>query len=683
MKTVDQKLEVYGEDIVVDGPTEGPRIGCLFPGQNAIIWGRGIHLVLARAFEAQYNQSHELTGAASLRIADLDGYGYLPLILDRGNVLIRPDVPDLLLTAEALLRGHYGEAFAPQIKILHAADERIHDLIEDAGMLWRIAQKSTKTQDIIADISAWRRPSLTPGLVDNLYYYNLVIGVRYITFQVFESLGRLPAEALWQVLREIQTFSASRNKDGCSEVAFFGANGTFNADLLRPYDFKSMTDEELRRTHGQLADRFRQATPAQYWADNPANDYWRNEMYTLLTSSTQGTGDADSVNEEQMIGLDPAFYRKVIWLPGGSILPNGQFLPDPARDVIAKEPREGRPAPRKGGLVFEIISNYLNRHQRGEVRAINVGRITEGLAQPEDKPGRREQYVVAVRLRIPGQAGKLRRDIQIVKVLKWGVLKYLEDGRSLHTDRIDLGTFTIDANEYALFVRDRIHGFRELGGNLVPFDRDVVAESCELAAFRHVQVLTHIIERPYFHGRATQNLEERELRNPAFARKFFALMGRAAAYDMCAGRKDEHNRVIFDTGSEVCMFNADGTLDDIIVTQIIGLFNDLQGDLSRLGESYARPINKRLRQLANADEVSEVYLEALLQELKVLKVAMQENCAGYREGFFASRPIGSGTFKDKWVACVERIMRCDPEAVVNAVRKCLPIGYGRGESKSP
>ena len=100
----------------------------------------------------------------------------------------------------------------------------------------------------------------------------------------------------------------------------------------------------------------------------------------------------------------------------------------------------------------------------------------------------------------------------------------------------------------------------------------------------------HYFERDYLHGLATDKLPRSKYLKPGYSSRLAALLGRAAAANLIAGRaREETKRAIFDDGDEVVMEDpATGLPDRLVVSDPSGAFCDYQRSLAEAAP--AKPI---------------------------------------------------------------------------------------------
>jgi hypothetical protein len=656
------ELRVFGTDPFASSAGAAPvgaAIGDLFLAHNVLVWGQTTHMHLALTFQEQYNALAREQGWKIMTDAEVTDY--LALFYLNGNIEIRADAERLddFFQADSLLQQHFGQRMTPRIRLLGATSHQIHDAIRDRGLLWRIARKSHKETDIRADIKLAQRKPLTVDLEFPLYYYNKVSGTRFVTCDSFCRLGGLPDPVLASILQELAEYSVKYNGNQAREVAFFAADSRFGAEAFYGIDFRTLDSPTLRATYQGLVQQYKtHLTDKRLAIDDIKSGLWRSQMYATLTTRP----GEEVVDEEQMLGLAPEFFWKVRWLPGGIITPEGIFLPDPVIRAIKEYKDDAQLQALGSDVVPGIINNHLRRLGT-HLESINVGRLTEPLADPDPKHGRREGYVVVVK-----EHGAPQPVIKTVHMLRWGTLQYLADGKSLQTSMVDIYKFNTEALDYMEFVKDRENGFKQLGGQLVNYELDTVHER-----FQGYDFSSFYLERNYVHGTATQNLPGELFRDPAFALDFFKRYGQTIVVpDLCVGRVDEHHRVLIDSGNEVCLIAGNATIKDIVVVDVIGVFHDYESPLTRWGLEYARPVNKRLEFLQNPVEIGQVYLDAILEGFTRLKTRIADNRMAYWDYMFRNRPEAEKAFKWLWHAILDRILSTHPEELRASIAKHLP-----------
>jgi hypothetical protein len=655
-------LLVFGNDPVAGSQRTdlaAATIGDIFLAQNAIIWGRGTHMKLAEDFQKLYNSLAAERGWTP--VSDEARLNYVALFYVGDNIEIRADADrlDACFEADARLQAHYGHLMAPRIHFLGATNRAIHDAIRDRGALWRIARKSRRELDIRADIANAQRKPLTVEIDQPIYYLNRVSGTRFVTYATFCGLAQLPDPQLAAVLCEVAEYSAKYNNSQAREVAFFMADSLFGSASFKPWDFRALNSDSLRIAHQELCVQFKsRIAKTEFLADDLDSRVWRAQMYEGLTTRA----GEEVVDEEQLLGLAPEFFWKVHWLPGGFITADGIFMPDPVIQAIKDKEDDAQRQSFASEVVSGLIYNHLRRLGQG-LESINVGQLTEPLANPDPKQGRREGYVIVVKER-----GVLAPDIKTVQMLRWGTRQYLWEGKSRRAQRVDILQFNTDALEYMEFVKDRDNGFKQLGGRLVDFEFDTIHEH-----LRGFDFSTFYLERDYVRGIATHNLPGEHFLKREFALDFYRRYGKTIVVpDIVVGRVDENKRILIDTGIEVCLFNQDGSIADLVVVDVVGIFSDCQTELTSWGREYARPITRRLKFLENPVEAGQVYVDAVVQGFSELRNRILENRAAYWDYMFRDRPDDKEAFKWRWHMILERILRTEPTRLGESIQTHLP-----------
>jgi hypothetical protein len=231
----------------------------------------------------------------------------------------------------------------------------------------------------------------------------------------------------------------------------------------------------------------------------------------------------------------------------------------------------------------------------------------------------------------------------------------------------------MESDEYVDYVLDRRLGCRQLGMNLPP--RVVTRRIQERYAgpakrYTGVTYWLTCFERDYIDGRATDKLPPDDLRDPAYAARLAALLGEAAVPNLLVGRTGRDGEAIFDDGDEVVCFDR-GMPARIVVSDHTGTFTDFTSSFERLAPPYARPVNARRGEVADARVFAELYLAAFTRRFLHIQAEYHRHRRAFR-ALFRYRPRDEkGSFAYRWDRVLDRLEAADPAAVEAAIRANL------------
>ena len=308
------------------------RIATLFPRARTLVTLPGIHATQRMAYVHAVNADRNAVGTPLLTEEEemVEWQQSVDLIVDDDAILIRPDPDNMPLAFEA--DDQLQELVSKQkIKFLHVMNLKIRQAIKERGESWRIAALPHTPEDMKAMIDSSRlRIGGQP-----IYYYNRVVGTRFLTYAAFESLAILPPLELAEHLGEIRDFSSRHNRRGYPEISFFEAAPSFGAKDFAACDAQMAEPDGLHTVYESIKAQFRAAVRTDLREDNLDNIEWRNCMFAALLAQRDET-----ISEETFLGLSSEFYMQIEWLPGGRI-EEGELVFDPIFDCCATRKHAG------------------------------------------------------------------------------------------------------------------------------------------------------------------------------------------------------------------------------------------------------------------------------------------------------------------------------------------------------
>jgi hypothetical protein len=647
-------LEVIGPQPFTRDPGGAPHthIGTIFPSRNTLVTLPGIHATQRLAMIDRLNAQRQAAGRPPLTPAEVDAelVEAVDLIFETDRVQIRPD-PDrmeLALAADALLQQLVSKRL---IRFLFVMDRKVRDALKAHGECWRISPMPRSREDMrrlieTSRVAIHERP---------IYYYNRFRGTRYVTCAEFARLDELDPATLGRQLREIADYAGSVNHAGNSEVDLFGVDaGRFGARDLQGVDFTALSEEELRRRHAELRERFRSACAPDLQRDDPRAELWCNAMLSALISQRDQT-----ITEDVLRDLSPEFFMQVEWLPGG-YFEEGEFVLDPVFDEAGRHAGDEKLQKLCDPLVREFIFNFIREY--GALEYVNVGRIPQSLGRRQQLPGARRSVYIA-ELKVGAMPAPI---VRFIRFQKWGVRERLEEGK-------DPLQAILGSEEYTDYVLNRRLGVQQLGMHLpqgISLRRIREPYTGPYRAQVGPTIPVVYFERDYLHGLATDKLPLSKTLNVAYALRLAQLLGRAAAVNLICGRATEHPvEVMFDDGDEVIHEDpATGLPAELIVSDPTGAFSDYQRSLLAVAGDYARPINSRLDKVADPRGFAATYLGALREEF----LRIQGDYRRHRRSFdtlFKHLPYDpAGSFAFRWECVLRRLDQTDAEALIAAIR---------------
>ncbi len=647
------QLEVIGPHPFArdDQGRQVTRIGTLFPEQAALYTEPpGVHAWQRLHFIDWLNGRRAAQGLSALTPDEEQSVSCnsVDLVFEADHIMIRPDPErmSLAFAADELLQGLISKR---QVRFLSLSDVRVREAIKRRGECWRLSS-IPKDHGAKARIVQGSKVQINGRPI---YYYNRLTGTRWLTYQEFEGLDKLPAPELAGHLQEIAEHSARRNRLEHPEVNFFAV------DMRRfgPADFAQarydqLDPDTLRSRFQTLRERFRSAVHDTFSRDDAENKAWLDRM--LATLFLEGN---EAQTEQILSGLSTEFFLQIEWLAGGRF-EEGEFLLDPIFEEAALNPNEAELQRLCDPRSKEIILNFIRDY--GDLEYINLGTLPESLSldRPQ-KEGRRAVFLAEFRVRSEPQPVK-----RFLRLQKWGTWEHLDEGK-------DLLRSIEESNEYTDYWLDRRLGCRQLGMNLCR--RLVMRQLNEVYGGSNQQyagkaIRTTYFEREYLSGMATDKLPTERYSQPGYATRLAMLLGQAAAPALIVGRSFDATRPAFDDGDEVVREGDDGLPSDILLGDHSGAFTEYKLPLITFAADYAVPVNWRERFLPNPREFAETYLAAMEQQMLHIQGDYRKRRRAFDTLFRHCRYDPAGSFGYRWECVLSRLDQTDVGALMAAIR---------------
>ncbi|MEN6457523.1 MAG: hypothetical protein ABFC63_01220 [Thermoguttaceae bacterium] len=628
------------------------RIATAFPYANTVVTVPGIHATQRMTYIEALSRQRIEHGLGPIGPEDeaAEWQNSVDLIVEDDAIVIRPDPENMALCfrADELL-----QQLVPKhrVKFLLVRDERVRAAIKQRGECWRISPLP-KTADEMRQMLLASRIAIHGN---ELYYYSKATGTRLLTYEGFAQLGELGESALRQHLTEIRHFSASVNRQGNPNVAFFMAGRGFTKADFAPHDFATMTGDALRVTYEALRDKFRDAVPPEFRQDDAERLDWRNRMYAALIGE-----DEKTVSEESLLGLSSEYFMQIEWLPGGRI-EQGELIFDSAFELAEEsgDPRLRRLCDEKcRSFIFNFVREYA------DLEYVNIGRVVESLSQRAKSSGRRDVYITQVKQRgIPDEI------VKIIRMQKWGVREHLDTGKKL-LEAIIL------SEEYTEYILDRRLGCRQLGMNMPPRVTAKRISERYVGSRRDMQnaaIWSPYFERDFVRGMATDKIPPPRLADNQFASRLARLLGQAAAPNIVVGRCDDRGQVVFDDGDEVIITNGNGLPVDLVVVDQMGTFADYRNGLERFAPEYAAVVNRRLPLLANPEDFAALYVEAFVTRLSKIQLEYRKRKRAFDTLFKQRHRDEAGSFAYRWECVLDRLLRAVPQELGRLIQNHVSL----------
>lgn len=639
-----------------------PRIGTVFLRTPGLVTRTALHATQRLAWIDTLNEQHLARGEGPLTEDETEAEWSqsVDLLFDEDRVLIRPDPTalDLAFRADELLQQRL-QISKRRLCFLNVTDARVRSELRCRGEYWRMSPVPCQAEEILAHIQAARTG------IDGLpiYYYSQTTGTRFLTLQEFESLADKPVPVLRQMLLEIKTFSARRNRQGSPEVDFFLARGAFGRADLQACDVVAFDAAGLRRAHAALAARFRAAVPPALRTDDPGHTEWRNRLFAALVNRPHETATEDIVR-----GLSPEFFLQIEWLPGAR-MEEGELLVDPLFAEADANPQDAELQALCDPRAREFIFNYVREF--GDIEFVNIGRIGHSLSLRRKEARRSTVYIAEVKQQaVPAPV------VRIIRLQKWGIAEHLDEGD-------DLLTAILRAEEYTDYILDRRLGCRQLGMQLPPHVQTRRISEKYMgpnASYRGKTYWTTYLERDYVVGCASDKLPQASYQNPEFNRRLARLLGEAAAVNLIVGRMKQDKTgmyVLFDDGDEMIVTDEAGLPAFLSVSDHTGTFTNHNGPLTReIAAAYAAPVNRRAAWMSNAVEFADIYIETLAARFEKVQQIYRSRRRAFDALFKHRRWDPNGSLAFRWTNVLKRLDATDAAAVVAEIRQhiILPAG---------
>jgi len=567
-------------------------------------------------------------------------------------VLIRPDPErmDLAFRADEELQKCVSKR---HIRYLNTNALKVRRALRERGENWRMARAPISQEDMDRLILA------SKVAIDNtpIYYYNRMTGTRFITAGGYFEVERLSPNEFRQQIAEIVSGLNKRNRLGQPEVDLFPSSTPIEIRRafkeLRPDE---LDDAALRAACEKIDLDWRMALPAALREETTDNFEWRNEMCHAITRQPNET---NAEEQELIAGISPEFYRQIEWLPGARIA-DGEVIFDAIYDEAARTQD-----PELLALCDNRVKSFLFNTTRlfGAVDYINIGRIASSLARHPVAGNRRGNvYVMQYR-----ETGAAEPQVLMIRLQKWGVAERLDEGK-------DLLQAIIETDEYSDYILDRRLMCRQIGMNLPRqlgfghFTEKYRGNN----QYNGVAVRTAYFVRNYVPGIASDKIPPARFGNPAFAQRFAALMGEAAAADLIVGRRSSVTHVnLFDGNYEVIQIGADGLPASIVVTDHAGSFVEYERPLEEYAADYAHVVLRRRSFVADFKGFAAAYVAGFARGLAEAQAAYRKHRTAFDE-LFSDRPYdtnGSGAYR--WACALRRLDACDTEAVAAVLRRAI------------
>jgi len=630
------------------------RIATIFPRRRVLVTLPGIHAWQRAEFLGWLAQRRAEAGLPPLSDVEQSAEceHSVDLILETDAILIRPDPErmDLAFEADDALQELVSKQ---QVRFLYVRYEAVQQAIRERGEFWRISPLPRSKEEMRSLV----QESKVAILEQPIYYYNRGTGTRYVTWQEFSGLQRLPAAERARQLQEIAHHARTLNRAGHPEVDFFAVNRTrFGAEHFAGINFEQLSEARLAEEYARLRAAFEHAVPVELRRDDPNLKVWCNRMYSALVGPR-----TETMAEELLLGLSPEFFLQIEWLPGGRF-EEGEFVFDPVLDEAEAKPDDPALARLCDEKAEGFISNFIREY--GDLEYVNVGRIWSSLSQRPQKEGRRDVYIAELKLR-----GARERLVRFIRLQKWGIREHLNEAKGLLQS-------IRESDEYTDYILDRRLGCRQLGMNLparVTMRRVKERYTGANPEVRGQDIYATYFERDYVAGIATDKLPACKYEEEAYALGLARLLGKAAASNLVAGRgDDETQRVVFDDGDEVLAEDSTGLPQEIIVGDHSGAFSLYRESLEFFADQYARPVNSRAKFVPNLRAFAEAYLAAFLEQFLHVQGDYRKRRRAFDHLFKHCKYDEGGSFAFRWKRTLERLDATDAPALTQALRKHIP-----------
>jgi hypothetical protein len=639
-------------------------ISTLLPFENAIITGKGIHATLAQQYVDKENIKRIAKGLKPFTLEEEINIttNRVSLILQNDKIYIRPDVVDLSLNADEILKDIVPDWKIRYLEISNPENWEIKHHLEEKGQCWKM--------------------NINPNLFDKvcinnseIYYYNKNTGTRYLTYDDFSKLDNgKTSEELANTLNEIKWFVNVKNRLGNPEVALFKAQNSI-FDNYKETDFTKIGKDHIYSAYNELKSKFHSEVKEDLFRkDDKDSKQWREAMLANLKSTYDS-----NVCEEELIGLDKEFHIHIRWLAGAEIV-NGSPVQDPAFKDFSENPNEPQLQIICDKKVPTFIDHFIEEYP--DLEYINIGEVTESLSGRINIPGRRKMYLAS--MKTPSQEHEI---VKIIRMMKWDVMNRI----TTHGDSFEKAKQM--STEYANYILDRHKACRKLGMKIPHTKIKHVTEQYE-----GQEIPSTYIERDYVRGMATNKIPTFYFNDREFSLSFGKMLWGEAAINMIAGRFDPENKtVLFDDADEI-LKKANGTAEEIVVADPTKAFADYMSDFYTLdlhklnsekfkhGESfditkaYAEKLSSRIQLIEgkckqedrgySAQEFVDVCISSFIHKFEKTKQYCKTHKAELLAiDFLDNRPATEeGSMQWKWRKIIDRLESADAKKIGNAIK---------------
>lgn len=630
------------------------RIGTLFLRTPGLVTLRGVHAMQRQFWIDELNRERAAEGRDSLTRAEEDAefHDSVDLVFTDDHVLIRPDPEhiDMAFKADEILQTMVSKRV---IRFLNTNSAKVRRAITERGENWRISRQPISQQDIANLIEHSRVP-----ICENpIYYYNRSTGTRYVTASTFLDVQKFDDMRFRRQIKEFVDGLSKRNRMGNPEVDLFPTSTPIEIKKAwKKLPVTELTDEELRARCKKIDLDWRMSLPPELREESIANYDWRNAMCQTITRQSNET----SAEEQELVsGIASEFYRQIEWLPG-AMIDRGEVIFDP---IYGESERTRDPKlleicdPRVKAIIFNFTQVF------GDLDYINVGRIAHSLSKdPSDALRRHIVYIIQYHSR-----GAAQPKVVIIRLQKWGIAERLDQGK-------DMLQAILESEEYADYIMDRRRMCLQLGMNLPRRLRysHFTEKYRGNNQYNGVTVRTSFFSRPYIPGFASDKIPDQKYRNPVFALKFAALIGKAAALDMIVGRRrTETKELLFDRNYEVIVMDADGMPSELMVTDHAGTFVNYEHRMEEYVFQYAGVMQRRKSLVPDYPAFVDAYVKAFRCEIASIQSEYRAQRRAY-DNLFMDRPFdvnGSGAYR--WSCILKRLDEADPDQLAGLLRAAI------------
>jgi hypothetical protein len=255
--------------------------------------------------------------------------------------------------------------------------------------------------------------------------------------------------------------------------------------------------------------------------------------------------------------------------------------------------------------------------------------------------------------------------VRLIRLQKWGVRNRLDEGKSLLSA-------ILESDDYTDYVLDRRLGLRQLGMTLplrIRMRRTRETYDGPNPTCRGQSIPVIYFERDYLTGLATDKLPPARYQKTGYAVRLAALLGRAAATNLIAGRAlEQTRRVMFDDGDEIVREDPTTGLPlEIVVSDPTGSFADYQRSLLESAADYARPVNVRAAFVPEPREFAHAYLAAFRAQFLHVQDEYRRRRRAFDNLFKHCRYDTAGSFAYRWECVLRRLDRTEVDVLVHAI----------------